>query len=442
MPVQPIGGARVYVITGSGRDPRLTSTGQSWANLVTQQKYRLWQEAQKQALREIQYDQMTFQQQLKVQEQLRSEINSNIEDTRRSIQDLKLAEKKSAQTIQEKQVSERNLRGRSVSISGGRTLKDEVSVAEELDKELRQEERNLRSAKGLNSKLRREAEEALGEVEKREILKDMEDLDPIQSRISEIQSKKQTLEAGGEIPELKRVRQTATGGSRRTAERPIVTADPISYAEEIAALEAEQATLQEQLAGLEMPTLDRPDLIGRTREVYGREFAPQPRQAPTVSPQRALELQTLGIERAPSVGLSPSQFVAREYTRKVKEGNFNNKTKALAAMQLIKHLDQHFDPTTTDYEKARQELIKAYQKQINPQAFATIEAGKKGDQINEESKSSKLVLSLYNPSSGDDQAKRQELFDNASIELKKYHGENEEGLSESLTTLVQLHEQQ
>lgn len=39
MGIQQVGGAKVYVITGSNRDPRLTSTGQSWANLVTQQKY-------------------------------------------------------------------------------------------------------------------------------------------------------------------------------------------------------------------------------------------------------------------------------------------------------------------------------------------------------------------------------------------------------------------
>ena len=39
MAIQQVGGRGVYVITGSGRDPRKTSNGQSWADLVTQQKY-------------------------------------------------------------------------------------------------------------------------------------------------------------------------------------------------------------------------------------------------------------------------------------------------------------------------------------------------------------------------------------------------------------------
>ena len=70
MAIQQVGGAKVYVITGSKRDPRLTSTGQSWANLVSQQKYRLWQEAQREALMNIKFDEMERQQQLQIQENL------------------------------------------------------------------------------------------------------------------------------------------------------------------------------------------------------------------------------------------------------------------------------------------------------------------------------------------------------------------------------------
>ena len=52
MAIQQVGGQGVYVITGSGRDPRRTSTGQSWADLLTEQKYMLYKSAYDQALRE------------------------------------------------------------------------------------------------------------------------------------------------------------------------------------------------------------------------------------------------------------------------------------------------------------------------------------------------------------------------------------------------------
>ena len=52
MAIQQVGGQGVYVITGSGRDPRRTSNGQSWADLVTKQKYMLYQSAYDQAMRE------------------------------------------------------------------------------------------------------------------------------------------------------------------------------------------------------------------------------------------------------------------------------------------------------------------------------------------------------------------------------------------------------
>ena len=54
MAIQQIGGQGVYVITGSGRDPRKTSNGQSWADLVTKQKFMLYQAAYDQAMREYQ----------------------------------------------------------------------------------------------------------------------------------------------------------------------------------------------------------------------------------------------------------------------------------------------------------------------------------------------------------------------------------------------------
>ena len=119
--IQPVGGSKVYIITGSGRDPRLTSTGQSWASLVSSQKYKLYQEAQNQALRDIQYDQMEQSQKLQIQEAMKSRLYGEIEDIKKTTRKLKDAEIKSSQAIQEGVARETNLRGRASTLSGAGT---------------------------------------------------------------------------------------------------------------------------------------------------------------------------------------------------------------------------------------------------------------------------------------------------------------------------------
>ena len=89
MAIQKIGNTNVYVITGSGKDPRLTSSGQSWADLVTQQKYMLLREAQKEALRQMREQQLSFQDRQKQQEQLRKNLLDQIEAERKGIEDLR-----------------------------------------------------------------------------------------------------------------------------------------------------------------------------------------------------------------------------------------------------------------------------------------------------------------------------------------------------------------
>jgi hypothetical protein len=90
MAIQQVGGQGVYVITGSGRDPRKTTSGQSWADLVTQQKYMLIKEAQKEALRQMEQEQLSFQDRQRRQEQLRQNLQSQIEAERKGIEDLRI----------------------------------------------------------------------------------------------------------------------------------------------------------------------------------------------------------------------------------------------------------------------------------------------------------------------------------------------------------------
>jgi hypothetical protein len=90
MAIQQVGGQGVYVITGSGRDPRKTTSGQSWADLVTQQKYMLIKEAQREALRQMEQEQLSFQDRQRRQEQLRQNLQSQIQAERKAIEDLRI----------------------------------------------------------------------------------------------------------------------------------------------------------------------------------------------------------------------------------------------------------------------------------------------------------------------------------------------------------------
>lgn len=74
MAIQQVGGQGVYVITGSGRDPRKTSNGQSWADLVTKQKYMLYKSAYDQAMREYEAGAITDKERQKRIDQLRKDI--------------------------------------------------------------------------------------------------------------------------------------------------------------------------------------------------------------------------------------------------------------------------------------------------------------------------------------------------------------------------------
>ena len=234
-----------------------------------------------------------------------------------------------------------------------------------------------------------------------------------------------------------------------------VTIGAIDYSEQIAELEAERAKLREQIEGLEAPTLERPDLIGKTREIYQREFAPQRRAAPSPPPiqpiparsSRALEMDVLGMTpptpkvrpeiQVAAPGMTPSEFVGAEYTRIVQD--MNQTGKATKAMELIRDLGNYYSPASKDYEEARKEILAAYQQSVNPKAAAVIQAGSSDTPVKIGEKQARLVKSLYSPSEDMTVEKKQELFDNATQQLKKQYGDSSV-LDTSLSYLVQLHE--
>jgi len=146
MGLQQIGGTNVYVITGSGRDPRKTSNGQSWADLVTSQKWMLIQQAQKDAMRQIDREYADYQSRQKAYAQAQEDIRKQIDNARKEVTNIKLKEAQ-AQTGLEKttlQAEQKRSQGEKVTTrigsgSGGRgsTGMSEASFNKHLTDQIR-----------------------------------------------------------------------------------------------------------------------------------------------------------------------------------------------------------------------------------------------------------------------------------------------------------------
>jgi hypothetical protein len=123
MAIQQVGGRGVYVITGSGRDPRKTSNGQSWADLVTQQKYMLIQQARQDAQRQIDREFQDYQSRQKATEEYRADVRKQIEEARETVTNIKLKQSE-AQTDIDKELLKAEIdraRGRKQTITTGST---------------------------------------------------------------------------------------------------------------------------------------------------------------------------------------------------------------------------------------------------------------------------------------------------------------------------------
>jgi len=110
MAIQQVGGQGVYVITGSGRDPRKTTSGQSWADLVTQQKYMLIKQAQADAKQRIDREYADYDARLKAYQDMQADIRKQIETAKGDVSALRLKEAEAQirmKELQYKQEAER-----------------------------------------------------------------------------------------------------------------------------------------------------------------------------------------------------------------------------------------------------------------------------------------------------------------------------------------------
>ncbi len=340
--IEQVGGQGVYVITGSGRDPRRTSNGQSWADLVTKQKYMLYKSAQDQAIREAEAGRISNQEAQKRIREARKELNRQQAALQREVSRFELEEVKEEgrRERQEQKQSDRLLTQtvstREGGYSGTRTGKGERTprraeyIAEQEkalkgitddNKKLGNQQANL-NTDVLNEKFKAESgqpntfKETLEQqrLNKERLKQNNADTDRIQKDIKKLKDYDEALfQDWYEVNVLKGAKMqpgststfdtddtpTTTTKKVRTGDVPELS--DVDYSSQIEERRARIAELQAELEALGMEQTDPVDVIQRTRDIYGEKFAPPPREPREPRERRRLfgrraEMDALGVE--------------------------------------------------------------------------------------------------------------------------------------------------
>ena len=316
MAIQRIGGSRVYVITGSNRDSRLTSSGQSWANLVTSQKYKMYAEAQKATLMDIKDTERRYQEELKVNAQIRKDINAEIKEKQKLKDRYVLEGAKSAQKIREKKA----LVDAGIGVGGSSgynvKTKSDIELQERYKKTASTNKARAEASYRADEKYNKDVDKAIGKLSDSPsaALRNKARIDELELSKKEVgptsrayTDKERAAEDYRTLVEYtpeerkawaKSVRESttrvqSTGGKDFPA---YVAPSAIDLSEPTAEIDAFIAAKQKQLAALGRPTLPPPvDLIGRTRGTYDDKFGTAKTQSTYAPRARQAELEALGV---------------------------------------------------------------------------------------------------------------------------------------------------
>lgn len=305
MAIQQVGGQGVYVITGSNRDPRRTSNGQSWADLVTKQKFMLYQSAYDQAMREYNQGLITEKQRQAKMAQIQKQIDAE----RGAIDKLKL---KQLDINQAREVENQRMKAKeslttvtSGSTGGtGRTRGQTIPSKNEYLGDLRDESRAITSensrlqqqAKGLATQIPAlKAMAASGqpmfqflqtasteqEQQYNNIIQQLQDNRTRQGEITTEIGKVQPFSPDEYVEHYKtnvglpiQVGGTSGGGGTKTTSQyyktPVDELGSVSLDPQVAAKEQRIRELQTEMQALGVtPDVD---VIDRTREIYAEKF--------------------------------------------------------------------------------------------------------------------------------------------------------------------------
>lgn len=281
MGVQSIGGSRVYVITGTKSN--LTS-GEAWANFVTQQKYRLWEESMKEAERQIGYDRLDQRDQLAIYNEQRKDLLRRAQEKERQAERLRTREINVKQGLSEDKVREENLRGRPkrMTSSSGRTSSTNTGA----QKASVEQSRELSRYKSLGTEL------YFAEQDRKPLANTGQDTTDIDEKIDDLKTAQEaswdnyeSLAGISGVTNIADRDDTDSATSRKSKSyytsgatiQEALTAP--EFSERATQLSDEATAFRQQAAELERPTMERRSVLGEARNIYANEFAqPAPRR--------------------------------------------------------------------------------------------------------------------------------------------------------------------
>lgn len=298
MAIEKVGGSRAYVIKGTSNP---SARANYWANLVTQEKYKLWEQASQEALSQMKQEELEYRteadiykSQLKSLTDYRNKVSRDIASVRQDLLEGKTPKESTSYSTRPKGG------GAGSTSAFDRELKDIKDTANDIA-ELKAEI-SLKGGAGLDMTNQQKA------VKNNEAyLKNKRDKleGSNYSNRDKVIAKNLINEALGEpteaVPAEEAKPATTTGTTTTTTRRVSggLTPEAIKALEdEIARLEAEVKTTQASIDELVPPTLSKTPLLERTREVLGEQLQPVeriPRSRP-LSQRRIEELEALGME--------------------------------------------------------------------------------------------------------------------------------------------------
>ena len=305
MAVRGIGGSRAYVIT-SRIDPQ--STANYYAKLVSQQKYKLWEQAQQIALAEMKQAGATDEMLVKEFQNQREDLRREVADLRELDRKYQLQEVKSAQKIKENKAKFESGIGAGSKGGGGaagRVVKrdtDDALVGElrrNAAREKREAESSLKNSRDYRQKVLSEKADLSKSPSKKvqnaaRIAELDSELGTVNTEITrkerEVSSANTNLrsydtmtaaqkkaKAASVRPGYQRVGYIAPEqGTSKEAE--YVEPQALSLADERAQIQRDIEARQAQISGMQAPQLSQFDLLGRTREIARDDFGQVPAQ--------------------------------------------------------------------------------------------------------------------------------------------------------------------
>jgi hypothetical protein len=305
MAIERVGGAKAYVIKGTSNP---SARANYWANLVTQEKYKIWEAAQQEALSQMKREELQFASDLELFQSQKDSLEKYKRQVQTDIDDLKM------QKLKGTPKSSTTTRPASTRGAGGTTanafdrelkdIRDTADKIAELKAEIALKENagidvsNQKKAVANNTsylKNKMDKIDASGYSNRDKVI-----AKNLIKQTDEDYTLNMNLGPQEPIPPAEQAAAPAAGGTQTTTTTKAgLSKQAIADIEKrIAELTTELQTTQASIDELVPPTLAGTSLLDKTRQVLREDLQPVeriPRSRP-LSQRRIEELEALGME--------------------------------------------------------------------------------------------------------------------------------------------------